>query len=363
MKLQLGANLRALRRQREITQEELADILGVSYQSVSRWENNTCYPDMELLPTLAEFFGVTIDHLLGVDAATEQHKVTEYLNRFQDAISQGNVDACIAVAREGVREFPNSYTLLNKLMYALFISGDSDGNVTEWNENMEAYDAEITSLGERIMKYCPDQCIQLEAMVRLAFNHCEMGRVKEARAIYNALPPMEYSREIHIIHALSPDEKLSGIRQMILGGFSILRGGLYTLAYERILPDEELVHIFEKIFALDSLIYDDTADSPYRFTAQVRCIYAAALARLGRKEEAVNQLRIAAERALAFDKRPEYAKSACLLLGEKEWHRSEFETSDNRSCCEIMLNKWLSTPDFDELRTAPEYQNILKSLQ
>lgn len=363
MKLQLGENIRVLRRKEEITQEELAEVLGVSYQSVSRWENNSCYPDIELLPTLAEFFGVTTDQLLGVDAETEQHKAEEYLARFQDAISQGNVKDCITIAREGIWELPNNYALLNKLMYALFISGDSDGNVDGWEENMNAFDQEITSLGERIMKYCPDQNIRLEAMIRLAFNHCEMGRLKEGRAIYDALPPVEYCREAHILHALSPDEKLPYVRKMILGGFSTLRGGLYTMGHERLLPDEELIRVYEKMFALDSIIYDDTADTPYRFTAQARCNYASALARLDRNTEALIQLRIAAERAFAFDQRPESAKTSCLLLGEKEWSRNEFETSDNRSCREIMLEKWLCRPDFDALRTTAEYQDILKVLQ
>lgn len=362
MKLQLGENLRTLRRNMEITQEELAEVLGVSCQSVSRWENNACYPDMELLPTLAEFFGVTTDQLLGIDTEAERQKVEAYLTRFQDAISQGNVENRISIAREGIREFPNNYALLNKLMYALFISGDYDGNVEGWEENMDAFDQEITGLGERIMKYCPDQNIRLEAMVRLAFNHCEMGRLREGRAIYEALPPLEYCRETHLIHALSGEELLSCVREMILGGFSALRGGLYTLACERLLPDEDLACVYEKMFSLDSLIYDATADSPYRFTAQARCCYAATLARLDRKDEALHQLRIAAERADAFDARPPYATSRCLLLGEKEWSRKEFETSDNRPCRRIMLEKWLETPDFDALRATPEYQDIINTL-
>ena len=57
MKLNIGDNIRAFRREKDITQEEFAAIIGVSYQSVSRWENNICYPDMELLPTIADFFG------------------------------------------------------------------------------------------------------------------------------------------------------------------------------------------------------------------------------------------------------------------------------------------------------------------
>ena len=53
MKLYIGEQLKALRKEKQITQEALAEVLGVSYQSVSRWELGVCYPDVELLPTIA----------------------------------------------------------------------------------------------------------------------------------------------------------------------------------------------------------------------------------------------------------------------------------------------------------------------
>ena len=99
MKLYLGKNLRQLRRDRDLTQEELAEVLGVSYQSVSRWENDTCYPDMELIPMIASFFSVTVDQLLGVNQALEEQKVEAYLEQFQDAISSGDITSCIEIAR------------------------------------------------------------------------------------------------------------------------------------------------------------------------------------------------------------------------------------------------------------------------
>lgn len=61
----IGANIAKLRRQKEMTQEELASIIGVSAQSVSKWENSTTMPDITLLPILADTFGVTIDSLFG----------------------------------------------------------------------------------------------------------------------------------------------------------------------------------------------------------------------------------------------------------------------------------------------------------
>ena len=192
MKLNIGTQIRYLRREKDITQEEFAEILGVSYQSVSRWENNTCYPDIELLPTIADFFGITVGHLMGLDEAAERDKVAKYVDQFQQAVSQGRINDCIEIARKGTAEYPNNYVLLNKLMYALFLAGDSDGNIAGWQENMQKYDAEITMLGERIMKYCPDQDIRLEAAGRLAFQHCEMGRREIGRAIYETLPAQKY---------------------------------------------------------------------------------------------------------------------------------------------------------------------------
>ena len=61
--MHIGANIRALRLQRELTQEQVAARLGVTYQAVSKWENNTNTPDISLLPEIAELFGVSIDAL------------------------------------------------------------------------------------------------------------------------------------------------------------------------------------------------------------------------------------------------------------------------------------------------------------
>ena len=65
MKLTIGQTIRSLRRERGITQEDLAEMLGVACQSVSRWELGSCYPDIELLPVIADIFQISTDKLLG----------------------------------------------------------------------------------------------------------------------------------------------------------------------------------------------------------------------------------------------------------------------------------------------------------
>lgn len=66
----LGRRIARMRLEHAMTQERLANIANVSAQAVSKWENDQSYPDILLLPLLAETFGVTVDELLGVgDAA------------------------------------------------------------------------------------------------------------------------------------------------------------------------------------------------------------------------------------------------------------------------------------------------------
>ena len=64
MNTTLGKRIAALRREKELKQDELAEKLGVSAQAVSKWENDQTCPDISLLPLLAKTLGVTVDELL-----------------------------------------------------------------------------------------------------------------------------------------------------------------------------------------------------------------------------------------------------------------------------------------------------------
>lgn len=77
--MDLGNKIKELRLQLGITQEELANKIGVSYQAVSKWENGVTMPDIQLLPVLSMYFGITIDELF-----TMSHD--EQLTRIQNAL-------------------------------------------------------------------------------------------------------------------------------------------------------------------------------------------------------------------------------------------------------------------------------------
>ena len=64
--MNIGEQILFLRKNKGITQEQLATKLGVSNQAVSKWESGQCYPDIQLLPEISEYFNVSIDELMGV---------------------------------------------------------------------------------------------------------------------------------------------------------------------------------------------------------------------------------------------------------------------------------------------------------
>ena len=68
--MKIGENIRAMRLRQGLTQEQVAQQLGVTYQAVSKWENGTNTPDIALLPDIASLFGVTIDALFNQDATS-----------------------------------------------------------------------------------------------------------------------------------------------------------------------------------------------------------------------------------------------------------------------------------------------------
>ncbi len=93
MKLAIGENIRNYRKKNDLTQESLADRLGVTYQSVSRWENGTTYPDLELIPAIAEVLVVTVDELLGMPQIEKEKRAAEAFDELRRECMKRDYDA------------------------------------------------------------------------------------------------------------------------------------------------------------------------------------------------------------------------------------------------------------------------------
>lgn len=99
MKQYFAGNLKKLRKNADITQEKLAECLGVLPQTVSKWERAETYPDIETLPSLANFFGITIDELLGNDQLRTEEIIDQMIADIRETARQGNEERAVEMAR------------------------------------------------------------------------------------------------------------------------------------------------------------------------------------------------------------------------------------------------------------------------
>lgn len=93
MKLTIGENIRNFRKKNDLTQEALADRLGVTYQSISRWENGNTYPDLELIPAIAEVLAVTVDELLGMPQIEKEKRAVKTFDKLRRECIKQDYDA------------------------------------------------------------------------------------------------------------------------------------------------------------------------------------------------------------------------------------------------------------------------------
>ncbi|MBR6939522.1 MAG: helix-turn-helix transcriptional regulator, partial [Clostridia bacterium] len=151
MQLELGKRIRELRRRDGRTQEDLAEAIGVTSQAVSRWEANGGYPDMEMIPSIANYFGITIDELFGVDMAKNEEEILEIVDKFDNGKYKGS-DGSLSFMAEAYHKYPSDFRILVRYMHSLI------------NDNVDAGDylknkKEIFTIYDKIQNYCTNDAI------------------------------------------------------------------------------------------------------------------------------------------------------------------------------------------------------------
>ena len=125
MAMKIGEKIKALRKAKNISQEALAKVLGVTFQAVSKWETNTTAPDVSLIPSIASFFGVSIDELFDYNVWENEKEVDEICRRAYKCRYNNPVEA-EKILREGLKQFPANENLLTVLVYTLWAIPNRD---------------------------------------------------------------------------------------------------------------------------------------------------------------------------------------------------------------------------------------------
>ena len=223
MQIELGQKIRELRHRDERTQEMLADALGVTSQAVSRWEANGGYPDMEIIPSIANYFGVSIDELFGYENDRERkiESIIKHIDSF-GIKARGDddwVDECVAILREGLAEFPGNEKLLITLAETLWQAGwrrhgeyggygefggyDDEGYILYCYDKARKneYWSECAKICEQIIENCKDNTVYMRAVAVIVPLYCNYGDYEKAISYANRMPDLKKCREYLLTEA------------------------------------------------------------------------------------------------------------------------------------------------------------------
>jgi len=197
MELHIGQNIRRLRRARNLTQEEIAAHLGISFQSISKWERGDGYPDITMLPALAHYFGVSVDELLGM-SELERETLYEKLNReWSENNLGGKHTENVALMRDALKSFPNDALLLVQLSTSL---EKLDGTDEEKRENMR----QSIAVQEQILCGSCDCEVRNATQFNICFSYMKCGEPEKAVEQARKLPNLYKARENALV-CLLPD--------------------------------------------------------------------------------------------------------------------------------------------------------------
>lgn len=117
----LARNISLLRKERKLTQDQLAEYLGVTKASVSKWETGQSYPDFPLLPQLATYFDVTVDQLIGYEPQLSQERIRTECAALRTAFAAQDFETALAACHRLIHDYYSCYPLLAQ-MASLYVN-------------------------------------------------------------------------------------------------------------------------------------------------------------------------------------------------------------------------------------------------
>ena len=177
----LSENLKKYRILNNLTQEDVAGYLGITSQSVSKWERGETYPDITFLPALANIFETSVDLLIGMDTIRAEETRLNIHRKAIEYQRNGEYDLAEKTYRDALLIYPNKPGMILGLASTLALKGET-------NEAIELMERGLPiSINDR-------QKSMMKAT--LCFLYLKVGRVDKANKLASELPHTRESREV-----------------------------------------------------------------------------------------------------------------------------------------------------------------------
>lgn len=293
MKLNFGENIRKLRIEHGLTQEELADFLGVSFQAVSKWERGDTVPDIYMLPTIAAFFGVTTDHLLCFDQVKMEKDIEKYESLYYELWQKNDRETLLEKMKEAVRQYPAEYRLLVRYLNAVvWYAGVS-------NDKALSVKSEVVSVYERIQNHCTTDSIRIWAKKIMCDYFLKLCHIPESRVsldevekIQSEMPLMQNSRD-YLACFLYADARRDAACKAAVSELLFLLNNVVTenWIYSSSHSLQERIEVLESVVQVNKMLYNEedygkNYINMIYITAHLGCLYY----ELGDKEKAAEKI-------------------------------------------------------------------------
>jgi transcriptional regulator with XRE-family HTH domain len=353
MQIYFGENIKRLRRERDLTQEDLARFLGVSFQAVSKWERGETTPDIATLPGIARYFGVTTDALLGVDKLDEDERMNEYSAKYSENNRNGLTDENIALWRAAYEEFPNNFSAINMYLNSLYMWSVA-------HNDYDKYRDEIIALGTQFLDDCKDENLRLGVIQTLSFTYAAANDTEAALKYANLLPFMPVNRASLLSHILKGEDLRKLAQGQIITHLVQMQLSIFDCVFSREHKKEDFIHAYEITLKLYELVFDDGDFGPYNnYSWTLHISLAGLYADTQNAENTIEHCAKAIHYARDLDNLKPHSMRSFLLDGYE--YTPEFgdeKTYIEKS--EQSIKRTLATPEFDFLRDNPEFQALLQ---
>ena len=195
--IRMGEKIKTLRKRKDISQEVLAQALGVTFQAVSKWETGAAMPDVTLIPAIASFFGVSTDELFDFNLLEQEERIMQLCyeaaeHRFSDPLRAEKM------LREGLKQYPGNDIILNNLLYVMRTPGRS---------------AEVVTLCKSILEVTRLDDVRYDVLRILAETYREMGQTALVKPTLEEIPEIYFTKLELCAELLEGEEAMEAARK------------------------------------------------------------------------------------------------------------------------------------------------------
>lgn len=212
--MSFGETIKRLRKEKGFTQDQLANLLNVTPQAISRWENNSAMPDISQLVPLANVFRVSTDTLLEVNVKETEKQITGVIHKMLDVgileNSASANDERIEILRDGIRRFPQDNSLKKILVGILSAKSIIEGP----NEDPAVIREQISLIEDILDNDCDPHTTETYTSI-LADYHAKLNNKERTKELMESAPEMNHCREMILPDTLEGAEQIEARKDLI----------------------------------------------------------------------------------------------------------------------------------------------------